>query len=285
MRQILFVASFLPVLLIATPASAKVVYVDNRLGDDLNDGTTPEISGVGSGPVRSLLRATILVGPGDVIEIANTGDPYYDSLRLIGHRCSGVPSQPLVVNGNGATLDGSDAVPPDAWLPIDRDLWRLDPPKKGWFQLVRGDVAVPEVAAKDDAPMPVPKPGHWAAWRGAIYYRGLPDEVPGNEPYRIASREAGVFLYGVRHVIVRGLRVRHFRLDGVNAHDQAYLTHIQNVVSEANGRSGIFVGGSSRIAVRGGGTRGNRRASVLLREQASADLRDVSLDTEPVVAE
>jgi hypothetical protein len=285
MRQTLIVATFLSIVLIAPPASAKVVYVDNRIGDDVNDGTTATLSGIRSGPVRSLRRAALLLGPGDVLEIANTGDPYYGTLRLIGRRCSGVPSQPLVVNGNGATIDGTDAVPSDAWVSLGGDLWRLEPPRKGWFQLVRGDSVVPEVRANDDAPTPTPPAGRWAAWRGAIYYRGLPDEIPGNGPYRVASREAGVFLYGVRNVVVRDLRLRYHHLDGISAHDQAYDVELLNLMSESNARSGIFVGGSSDITVRGGGARRNREASLLLRERGKADVRDVALDAEPVVAE
>jgi hypothetical protein len=275
---------FLPALVLAAaPAFGRVIYVDNRTGDDVNDGRSATTVGIQSGPVRSLERAHVLVGPGDVIEIANTGNPYYGSLRLIGARCSGVPSQPVVVNGHGAVIDGSEPADPAAWESLGDDLWRLEPPRKGWYQLVRGDDPVPEVPAPREAARPNPPAGRWAAWRGAIYYRGEPDEVPANEPYRIATREAGIFLYAVRHVLVRDLTVRHFRLDGVNAHDQVYDTAIENVASQSNGRSGFFVGGSSRVAIRGGATRANRGASVLIQELGRADVQEAALDAEPVV--
>lgn len=273
----------LVVLASSMPASAKVIYVDNRIGNELNDGSAPSIVGLRSGPVKSFTRARLLMGPGDVIEIANTGEPYYDSLRLIGARSSGVPSQPVVVNGNGAIIDGSDPVDPESWKSLGGGLWRLEPRQKGWYRLVRGTEDVPEVGAPGEA-LPTPPPGHWAAWRGAIYYQILPDEIPSLEPFRVASREAGLFLYGVSNVVVRDLRLRYFHLDGVNAHDQVYDVVLQNISAEDNGRSGIFVGGSSDLVIRGGSTGGNREASLLLREKAKANLQDVKLDAEPVLA-
>src|SRR5690348_13327747 len=114
MRLVLPTLSILSVLL-AAPVSARVIYVDNHVGDDVNDGRSATTTGLQTGPVRSLERAHVLIGPGDVVEIANTGEPYYGTLRLIGSRCSGVPSRPVVVNGNGAVIDGSEAVDPAAW--------------------------------------------------------------------------------------------------------------------------------------------------------------------------
>lgn len=273
------------ILLIASTATARTIYVDNQIGVDVNDGTSPTITGLQSGPVRTLRRAQVLVRPGDVIEIANTGVPYYDSLRLVGSQASGVPSQPTVVNGNGAIFDGSDPVTAEQWQPLGKGLWRLDPLQKGWYQLVRDDVPVPETPAAYEGGRPSPPPGHWSAWRGSLYYQALPDELPANELFRIATREAGVFLYGVRYIVVRNLTVRHFRLDGVNVHDQADYVVLENIVSENNGRSGIFVGGSSRVRILGGATQSNREASLLLKEKGTVDLHEMQLDAEPVVAE
>lgn len=286
MHRIVHAASVLLVVAIGSPVAAKVIYVDNRTGNDVNDGTAAEVTGGRTGPVRSLERARVLVGPGDTVEIASNGDayPYYGSLRLIGGRCSGAPGEPVLVNGNGAVLDGSEPVEPTAWVPLGGGLWRLETLPKGWYGLVRGAEPVPEVPAPAGSAEPSPPPGRWAAWRGAVYYHALPDEIPANEPYRLATREAGLFFYGVRHVVVRDLTVRHFRLDGVSAHDQAYGVVLQNVVSESNGRSGLFIGGGAGLTVVGGAVRNNREASLLLHELGKADVREAMLDTEPVVA-
>lgn len=287
MRRIISALSLLLAAGGGMPAFAKVIYVDNRTGEDVYDGTAAEVSGLRTGPVRSLERAHVLVRPGDTIEIANNGDayPYYDSLRLIGDRCSGVPSHPVVVNGHGAVIDGSEPVDPAAWAALGGGLWRLETLPKGWYGLVRGSDAVPEVPAPRGSAEPLPPPGHWAAWHGAIYYRVEPDEIPSNEPYRVATREAGLFFYAVHDVLVRDLIVRHFRLDGVNAHDQTSHVVLQNVASESNGRSGFFVGGSGSLTVTGGAASNNREASLLLGELGKADVREAALETEPVVAE
>jgi hypothetical protein len=287
MRRIVSAASVCLIVALGSPADAKTIYVNNRTGNDINDGTSAEVSAQRTGPVRSLERVHALVGPGDRVEIANNGDayPYYDSLRLIGARCSGAPDHPVLVNGNGAVIDGSEPVDPAGWVALGGGLWRMEMLRKGWYGLVRGAEAVPEVPAPAESAEPTPPPGHWAAWRGAIYYSARPDEIPANEPYRIATRESGLFFYGVHHVVVRDLTVRHFRLDGVNAHDQAYAVMLRNVVSESNGRSGIFVGGSASVAVAGGTARNNREASLLLRELGKADIREAVLDTAPVVAD
>jgi hypothetical protein len=271
------------ILMSLTPAMAKVIYVNNRTGDDVYDGSNPEVGAFRTGPVRTLARAQVLVGPGDVIEIANTGDTYFDSLHLVGTNASGVAGHPTVVNGNGAVIDGSEPVAPDDWKPLGNGLWRLDPREKGWFQLVRETEVVAEAEHAPSAGQPSPAPGTWSAWHGSVYYRALPSELPPIEPYRLARREAGIFLYGVHDVVVRDLTVRYFRLDGVNAHDQAYRVVLQNIISEKNGRSGVFVGGSSEIVLSGGATIDNRAASLLIKEQAKADVREMKLDAEPVV--
>ncbi len=283
-RSIAFLSTVL-MLVSMTPATAKVIYVNNRTGDDIYDGSTPEVGALRSGPVRTFARARVLVGPGDEIEIANTGDTYFDALHLVGHNASGVAGHPTVVHGNGAVLDGSEPIVPGDWKPLGQGLWRLDPRQKGWFRLIRDAEAVVEAPSDASAGRPSPTPGSWSAWEGSIYYQALPDELPPLEPYRLATREAGIFFYGVHDVIVRDLTVRHFRLDGVNAHDQAYRVLLQNVVSEKNGRSGVFVGGSSRIVLSGGATNDNREASLLIKEQASADVREMKLDVEPVVVD
>lgn len=285
MRLTLLIAATLMLVLHAERSDAKVIYVNNRIGDDVNDGESAETSQLRNGPVRSLRRAGLLVGPGDIIEIANTGTTYYGSLRLIGRNASGVESQPVTVNGNGAVVDGSELVKPAEWESLGGNQWRLDTEKKGWYQLVRGDTAIPEAPVEDDSRRPEPPAGHWSAWRGAIYYQAEPDEVPANEPYRIAMFEAGVFLYGVRHVVVRDLTLRHFRLDGVNAHDLVADAVLENLTCEANGRSGVFVGGSCKLTIQGGTLQNNRDASLLLREKGKADVREVNLDEKPVVAE
>ena len=269
----------------ASNAGAKLIVVDNRIGDDRNDGLGTGSAELGSGPVRTLERGALLVGPGDILEIVNNGQPYYGSLRLIGGRCSGVPSLPVIVKGNGVTLDGSLPVAMGDWESLGNEIWRLIPKEKGFYRLVRGEDSVTEtpLSATAAATIPTPLAGQWTLWQGAIYYHALPDEIPFLEPFRLATKEAGIFLYQVHHVVVQDMTVRYFRLDGVSAHDQVSDTVLRNITCEGNGRSGLFAGGCSKLVAEQCTLRNNRVTPLLIREIGTVDVQNSALDAEPMV--
>ena len=50
-------------------------------------------------------------------------------------------------------------------------------------------------------------------------------------------------------MIVQDLVVRGFWLDGVNCHDNVKRTDLVRITASHNGRSGISVGGSSRVRI------------------------------------
>lgn len=263
---------------LGTIAPARTIYINNRIGNDLYDGSAPENVGLLTGPVKTFDRAVALLEAGDRLEIANNGEdfPYHDSLRLIGEDDSGIPTMPVIIDGNGAILDGSIAIPRDAWELVEQGLWRIEPRRKGTYRLFRGSETVPEIASSR-AGHPTPGPGHWTAWRGAIYYQAMPTELPGEEPFRIAARQAGLFLYHVHHVIIRDLTVRHYHLDGVNAHDQAGPVILDGVRSIENARSGVFIGGTSHLSIRGGVIRNNRAEPILVRELGRVEVHETDI--------
>jgi hypothetical protein len=61
----------------------------------------------------------------------------------------------------------------------------------------------------------------------------------------------GITLYEVRHVVIRDLIVQGFQLDGINAHDGVFGASFIGVTCRGNARSGISVGGASRVRVEG----------------------------------
>ena len=270
----------------AMVASARTIYIDNRIGNDVNNGLASTNEGLRVGPVKTFDRAIVLLETGDTLEIANNGAafPYHDSLRLIGEDGSGVPALPLVINGNGAILDGSASIPRDAWEALGDGLWRFEPWKKGWYRLYRGEETLPEVASERGSRAELPA-GHWTVWRGAIYYQVLPDEIPANEPFRIATREAGIFLYHVHHVIIRDLTIRRYHLDGINAHDQAGPVVLEGVRSVENARGGVFIGGTSQLSIRGGQIQDNRVAPIIVQELGRVEINETDIDSEPPAAE
>ena len=69
-------------------------------------------------------------------------------------------------------------------------------------------------------------------------------------------------IYEVRHVDVSDLVIQGFRRDGVNAHDSAFHTTLLGLTCRGNGRSGVSVGGASRVKVIGCLVGNNGRAQV-----------------------
>jgi len=94
--------------LLTATAAADTWYVNNAAGDDANDGRSAETA------FATLARAAAALKTSDRLIIANTGRPYYESLRLI--HTGGTPARPMIVEGNGAVLSGLRAV----WIPHDK---------------------------------------------------------------------------------------------------------------------------------------------------------------------
>ena len=98
---------------------------------------------------------------------------------------------------------------------------RLVPLRKAYYQLLLDGKAIPEAVCPPDArSLPELRAGQWCAWRGAIHYRADVGGDPNRMNFALADDEAGLTLLDVHNVVIRGLTLRHFRLDGVNAHDR-----------------------------------------------------------------
>ena len=77
-----FFASLLVLVLFQVSASAADLYVNNKTGSDTNNGLTAEQRGARVGPMRSITRALKAATAGDTIVVANTNEPYRESLTL-----------------------------------------------------------------------------------------------------------------------------------------------------------------------------------------------------------
>lgn len=282
-----------------SPARAAVIYVDNVLGHDDFDGSSPEVRRERVGPVRTIARAVQMARPGDVISVANRGRPYYESIQLVGPRCSGLTFQPpragercrtdviaFQLQGHGAVVSGARPVSPGAWQRLPGRLWRFEPYRKGYFLLLKDEKPLPESPRpKSEAELNRLPEGHWCVWRGCVYYRARLDELPPLEPFQYAAEDVGLTLYAVRNVRISDLVFRHFRLDGVNAHDLCRCVVLENVVCQQNGRSGLTVAGSSRLTARRCRFVDNRVHSVLITEMGEVRLEQVEVSKPPTVAE
>lgn len=280
----------LPVLLTCIgggSAVAGVIYVDNLRGDNVADGSNPTTVDFTSGPVRTISRGLQLIQLGGTLNIANNGQPYYESLELVGGRLSGSPLSPLVIEGNGAELNGSFPVPPAAWRKVEEQLWKFTPFRKGHYQLILENKALPETSVPPNSRrLPELPEGHWAAWRGDIYLRTSTLEVPTDLDLWFAVRSMGVTLYDVHDVVVRNLKVRQFRIDGFNAHDRCKNIVLENITSEENGRAGVTAAGTSFVTMENPTIKNNRLHSVFITEKAGVQINDeTQVQPAPTVAE
>src|SRR5687768_4967226 len=93
------------VLTVTAACSARDWYVDNVAGDDRKNGSQPNSSSQIDGPVQTIAKALRHASRIDRIILANTGEPYRESISLVG-RHSGIEKAPFEIIGNGAVLDG-----------------------------------------------------------------------------------------------------------------------------------------------------------------------------------
>src|SRR5208282_6483065 len=109
-------------------ATAREIFVDNTGGDDKNNGLHAQNQGDTLSPVRTIAKALRLARSGDHIVLANSGQPYRDCIALVGSRHSGAARlMPFILDGNGATLDGSEPVPSDGWTFYRDNIFRFHP--------------------------------------------------------------------------------------------------------------------------------------------------------------
>ena len=65
--------------------------------------------------MRSLAKAVSMLKPGDTLHLAVTSQPYRETLRL-GDDFGGVDGKPILIEGHGATITGSDPLRLDGWV-------------------------------------------------------------------------------------------------------------------------------------------------------------------------
>ena len=102
--------------------------MDNAGGNDKNSGLHAQNQGDTASPVRTIAKALRLASAGDRIVLANSGQPYRECVALVGTRHSGAGRlMPFILDGNGATLDGSAPIPADGWTHFRDNIFRFRP--------------------------------------------------------------------------------------------------------------------------------------------------------------
>ena len=282
MRNIFFISSvYVAVVLVwgAAPAGARDVFVNNRAGDDRQLGHSSEMGRSGIGPVRTITRALQLAGRGGRVVLADTDQPYRESISLSGGAQSGYAGRPFTIVGGGATLDGSRAIPPDAWQHSGGDVFRCQAPTMAHQMLFLDGQPVRrrQINSAGEAPAGL-APLEWALLGGRIYLRVEEGRLPASYALRYAGLQTGITLYQVEHVEIVDLVVQGFSLDGVNAHDGVVDARLVGLNCRANGRSGVSVGGTSQLTLDACQLYDNGRVQFRIEGLAKAWLEGTQLD-------
>ena len=229
---------------------ARDIFVNNVAGDDRFNGGT-ETARNQSGPCRTIGKALRLADKGDRIVIANTGQPYHESISVQAGFHSGLPGSPFTIEGQGAVLDGTLPVPPTSWDHFRGNIYRFQPRKMSYQQVfLDGKPAVQRrVPATLLATLPKLQPLQWCLYQGHVYFCTEPGKAPPDYALTHTALLTGITLYEVRSVRIRDLVVQGFVFDGVNAHDSAFDAELSGLTCRGNGRSGISIGGSSQVRV------------------------------------
>lgn len=248
MIKSLILSTFFLLLSLAV-CDARDIFVDNVAGDDRRDGGTQRISGRAGGPVRSLTRAIQLAQGADRIIMTDTGEPYRESVTLQAGKHTGIPSRPFTIVGNGATLDGSAPVPVDAWQHIEGNVFRFRPTKTSSQVLFLDGKPLQRKFVDRASGFPELRALEWCLFDRHVYFCTDKDKLPSHYDLSHTSLPVGITMYEARHLVISDLVVQGFQLDGINSHDSVFDATLVGLTCRGNGRSGISVGGASRVKI------------------------------------
>ncbi len=259
---------------LSSPLGAAELVVDNVRGSDL----APAARGSQlRPPYRTIQGAVDDAVLGDTISLRDTGTPYQECVSINSNHSLGTETFPLVIEGNGATLDGSRALSVADWTALGGDLFELKVQSPGFVRLIAAsDQPVPENQGTI-SDLSSLAPLQYARQSGLIYFRARRGDVPQAYGLRVCVHPVGITLYDTSHVVVRNLTVTGFRIDGINCHDLANEIVLENIAANQNGRSGISVGGASGVKITLCRLSENGQAQLRTEGQCLVELRETKI--------
>lgn len=232
---------------------------------DLHVGIDPE--------VPSIAHAVKLAQPGDTIHL----EPkvYRDYAGFYGKH--GEPDRPIVLDGHGATLEGSDPLKPEQWKEIAPGLFaatdllpRFDEAMLArWFFLFDGRMQLmgrtskgKKAALKDPEDL---APGEWTFIKdpsreqppsaqifGTFYIRLAANQTWEQANVAVPVRSAGVQFGGLNsYLVIRNVTATHPYNDGFNIHGDCRNIVFENIRAIECGDDGISAHESAQYRVDG----------------------------------
>ena len=259
-------------------APARDIYVNNVAGNNRYRGLRPQSFDDETGPVKTVARALQIAIDSDRIVLANTGQPYRESVTLFGSRHSGTLNRPFTIQGNGAVLEGADEIDMVRWQHVKEDVFRFRPYHLAYQQLFINSRPVPRILCSNPCKAPPElQPLEWCLFRGHVYFRAEPLRRPEDYALTVATRQVGITLFHVDHVAVVDLTIQGFQLDAVNAHNSARNVVLQQVTCRGNGRAGVAVGGASLVCIESSLVGNNGEAQLLTSPHSETIVRQSNL--------
>jgi len=265
----------------STNALADDIYVNNASGDDKFNGKPLTDSSANAGPVRTIKRALELAVRGDRIFIQKTAEPYRESLTIQGVKHSGTDYQPFRIVSDGAILDGTSSINPRSWEHYSGNIFRFMPELKSHQQLYLNGKPADRVIPQANNYVPDLEAEQWALVDGWVYFCSDQQKLPTEYDLRYCKHQTGITLYEVHDVSIEGLTIQGFQLDGVNAHEAVENAAIRHCKIRGNGRSGLSVGGASRVTIATTLLGANGAAQVRSEGYCILDIKDCRLLESP----
>lgn len=228
------------VLLMSTCLQAATIHVNNLAGKDTANSTTPQAA------VATFQHAVTLLAAGDTLDIANTGKPYCE--RLLITREIGTPSQPLIIEGNGAVLSGL--------LPLDQSKWSrqadgvyvyaVPPMARNLKQvLMMGDQEVPAVDKPEEL-----KSGFCCWQPEKVLFMPENEGILKTGNLQATLIDSGVALQNTSYVTIRNIISERHTNDGFNFHGNVRGIQLENVIGRYNGDDGCSIHEDGQLTVR-----------------------------------
>ncbi len=257
---------------IMVPVSvARDLFVNHEQGSDASEGVSADA------PFQTIKAALKICAPGDVIHLAKTVTPYHEGIEIADNQ-SGLPGQPITIDGHGATLSGCTSLRAAEWTELGDGLYRnarllpdLFPSgqpvnealMRRFFFLFNGRMVRMGRNAKGDCP-PLPKPadlkaGEWTHDQDGFYLKIDPSRELSGEGIEYPDLGNGLRTSDGRceYLVVRNLNVTHFYADGFNINGSTLHTRFENIEAIECGDDGMSAHTASRIEVDGFVSRGN----------------------------
>lgn len=205
----------------ASSLSAGAIYIDNVRGKDSNDGATSET------PLRSFAKSMERAVGGDVITLNASPLPYRDVFVMNGKKFTA--GSPLVIDGGGNWVIGTEAVAASEWQQFDGDTY-IAPgffkryPKENFFLVVNGHMQrMGRARIYQMRPLPAVgalKADEWTVDGTDLYLRIRPGFAMREYSIERPMRETA-FAFTARpseHIIVSNVNLKFVYNDGINLH-------------------------------------------------------------------